>query len=74
MTTKISEANIQDLTLAALAGGATPLLEYSQVISTAYTVTAGKNALAIGPVTINAGVSVNVNTDQNWLVLNEGHL
>jgi hypothetical protein len=67
---KRSDNTIQNLIVAS----STPFLEYSQVISTDYTVTAGKKALAIGPVTINAGISVTVGTGQNWLVLNEEQL
>ena len=46
------------------------LLENNQTISTNYTVTASKNALAVGPITINTGVSVTVGTGQRWLILN----
>lgn len=51
-------------------GGGGALLENDQVISTNYTVTAAKNALAVGPVTINTGISVAVGTGQRWLILN----
>lgn len=46
------------------------LLENNQTIATNYTVTASKNALAVGPITINTGVSVTVGTGQRWLILN----
>jgi hypothetical protein len=48
----------------------TDLLENVQTITSNYTVTASKNALAVGPVTINTGISVTVGTGQRWLVLN----
>ena len=48
----------------------TDLLENVQTISSNYTVTASKNALAVGPVTINTGISVTVGTGQRWLILN----
>ena len=50
--------------------GSTDLLENAQTITSNYTVTASKNALAVGPVTINTGISVTVGTGQRWLILN----
>lgn len=46
-----------------------PVLENDQVISSNYTVTSGKNGLSVGPVTVNAGVTVTVGSGQRWLVL-----
>lgn len=54
----------------ATVSAATDLLENNQTITTNYTVTASKNALAVGPITINTGVSVTVGTGQRWLILN----
>ena len=54
----------------ATVSASTDLLENNQTISTNYTVTASKNALAVGPITINTGVSVTVGTGQRWLILN----
>ena len=48
----------------------TDLLENKQTIATNYTVTASKNALAVGPITINTGISATVGTGQSWLILN----
>jgi hypothetical protein len=48
----------------------TDLLENKQTIATNYTVTASKNALAVGPITINTGISATVGTGQRWLILN----
>jgi CO dehydrogenase/acetyl-CoA synthase gamma subunit (corrinoid Fe-S protein) len=50
--------------------GITDILENPQTITTNYTVTASKNALAVGAITINTGVSVTVGTGQRWLILN----
>ena len=47
----------------------TDLLENVQTIASNYTVTASKNALAVGPITINTGISVTVGTGQRWLIL-----
>jgi hypothetical protein len=59
-------------TIASTGGGAGggDLLENAQTIATDFTVTAAKNALAVGPVTINSGISVTVGSGQKWLVLN----
>ena len=54
----------------ATVSAATDLLENNQTITTNYTVTASKNALAVGPITINTGASVTVGTGQRWLILN----
>jgi len=44
-------------------------IENSYTISTSSTVTDGSNALSVGPVTINSGVSVTVPSGSRWLVL-----
>jgi hypothetical protein len=50
-------------------GGSSTILENDVVISSSYTLTANKNGLSIGPVTINTGVAVTVPTGQRWVVL-----
>jgi hypothetical protein len=45
------------------------MYENSLVISANYTLTAGKNAMSVGPITINAGVAVTVPSGQRWVVL-----
>lgn len=50
-------------------GGSSTILENDQTISSNYTVTAAKNGISVGPVTINTGVSVTVGTGQRWMVL-----
>jgi len=57
-------------TSAPSAGGSSVLLESAQTVSSNYVVTVATNALAVGPVTINSGISVSVGTGQKWLVLN----
>lgn len=44
-------------------------VENSYTISVSSTVTDGSNALSVGPVTINSGVSVTVPSGSRWLVL-----
>ena len=66
----ISVTNASGSITIASTSSSTDLLENVQTISSNYTVTASKNALAVGPVTINTGISVTVGTGQRWLVLN----
>jgi len=47
-----------------------PFPENEQVLTTDYTVPSGKNSMAVGPVTLNSGVSVTVGSGQKWLVFN----
>lgn len=50
-------------------GGSGTVLESAQTISTSISLTAEKNGLSVGPVTINTGVSVTIPTGQKWLIL-----
>jgi hypothetical protein len=50
-------------------GGSSTILENDQTISANYTVTAAKNGISVGPVTINTGIAVTVGTGQRWLVM-----
>ena len=51
-------------------GGASTILESKQTISSNYTLTAGYNAISVGPVTISSGVSVTIPSGAKWLVVN----
>ncbi len=44
-------------------------IENSYTITTSSTVTDGSNAISVGPLTINSGVSVTVPSGSRWLVL-----
>ena len=48
------------------AGGV--IYENSLVISANYTLTASKNGMSVGPITINSGVAVTVPSGQRWIV------
>lgn len=52
-------------------GGATDDIFYEngQTVTTNYTITAGKNAMSAGPITINSGVTVTVGSGQSWIIL-----
>jgi hypothetical protein len=43
--------------------------ENETVISSNYTLATGTNGFSVGPITINAGVSVTVPSGQRWVVL-----
>lgn len=43
--------------------------ENDQIITTDYTITTGKNAVTVGPVTINSGVTVTIPAGSTWVVL-----
>jgi hypothetical protein len=45
------------------------IYENNLVISSNYTLTAGKSGMSVGPITINSGVSVTVPAGQRWVVL-----
>jgi hypothetical protein len=45
------------------------ILEANTVISSNYTITAGKNGLTPGPITINTGVTVTIPTGSTWTVV-----
>lgn len=45
------------------------MYENNLVITSNYTLTTGKNAMSVGPITIDPGVSVTVPTDQRWVIL-----
>ena len=43
--------------------------ENSLVVTSNYTLTAGKNGFSVGPITINSGVTVTVPSGQRWVVI-----
>jgi hypothetical protein len=51
------------------AGGDTVFVENSRIVTTSYTLTTGKNASVVGPLTINTGVTVTVPTGARLVVL-----
>lgn len=63
------------LSWAAAGGGATGggsdkvFFENDQTVTTNYTITAGKNAMSAGPITINSGVTVTVPSGSNWVIV-----
>lgn len=54
----------------ATGGGAdTVFLENSNAVTTNYELTANKNAVSAGPITINSGVTVTVPAGQSWVIV-----
>lgn len=50
-------------------GGDEVFVENSRVVTTNYTIPVGKSAESVGPITINAGVTVTVSSGERWVVL-----
>ena len=46
-----------------------PLYEHSNTISSNYTITAGNNAMTAGPITIDAGVYIEIPATSTWVVV-----
>jgi len=51
------------------AGGDQVFVENSKIVTASYTITTGKCASSVGPITINSGVSVTVPSGSRWVVL-----
>lgn len=59
-----------DAPAGATGGGSDEIFyENGQTITTDYEISASKNAVTAGPVTINTGVSVTVPTGSRWVVV-----
>jgi hypothetical protein len=43
--------------------------ENGQTVSSNYTITAGKNAMSAGPITIDSGVTVEIPVGSNWVIV-----
>ena len=58
-----------------LGGGATGggsdevFVENGVTVTTNYTLSTGKNAESVGPITVNSGVTVTIPSDQRWVIL-----
>jgi 5-enolpyruvylshikimate-3-phosphate synthase len=49
--------------------GGQPIIEYQQAITSSYTITSGTNALSVGPITVNTGVTVTVPNGSRWVIV-----
>lgn len=50
-------------------GGDAVFVENSRIVTTSYTLSIGKSAESVGPITINAGAIVTIPADERWVVL-----
>ena len=44
-------------------------VENSDDVTTDYTITSGKNAMSVGPITIEAGIDVTIPSGSRWVIL-----
>lgn len=51
------------------AGGDQVFVENGVTVTTNYTLSTNKNAMSVGPITINSGISVTVPSGQRWVIL-----
>jgi hypothetical protein len=51
------------------AGGDQVFQENGVTVTTSYTLTANKNAMSVGPITINNGQTVTIPSGQRWVIL-----
>jgi hypothetical protein len=50
-------------------GGDEVFVENGVTVTANYTLSTGKNAESVGPITVNSGVTVTIPSDQRWLIL-----
>ena len=50
-------------------GSDTVFVENSDDVTTNYTITSGKNAMSVGPITVESGVVVTIPTGSRWVIL-----
>ena len=51
------------------AGGDTVFSENSMIVTTSYTLTSGKSAVSVGPITINSGATVSIPSGSRWVII-----
>lgn len=44
-------------------------IENNNIISSNYTISTGKNAVSVGPITINNGVTITIPNNSRWVIL-----
>jgi hypothetical protein len=68
---RLTAGEINQLFSGVVQGGGTDqvFIENSKTVTTNYTLTSGRNAVSVGPITTNSGVTVTVPSGQRWLVL-----
>lgn len=68
---RLTAGEINQLFGSVVQGGGTDhvFIENDTTVTASYTLTTGRNALSVGPVTVNGGVTVTVPSGKRWLVL-----
>ena len=51
------------------AGGDQVFQENGVTVTTSYTLTTSKNAMSVGPITVNSGITVTIPSGQRWVIL-----
>tara|TARA_R100001440_G_scaffold15287_3_gene25918 strand:- start:8503 stop:10353 length:1851 start_codon:yes stop_codon:yes gene_type:complete len=64
---RIGGSDVMEMNPTAFSGGA--IYENADDIAANYSITAGKNAMSVGPITIASGVTVTVPSGQRWVIL-----
>lgn len=64
---RITAATMNSAAQTGLASGA--LTENTQTITSNYTISTGKSAMSVGPITVSSGVTVTVPSSSKWVVL-----
>lgn len=67
--TKVQPAMIGSSTSTASFAPGTPIYENTNTVNSTYTITAGSNALSVGPITIAAGNTITIPSGSRWLIL-----
>ena len=56
--------------VSAVGGGTDKVFQENEtIINTSYTITAGKSAMSVGPITMAAGVTVTIPGGKRWVIL-----
>ena len=66
----VDGSNLTGISAGATGGGSDQIFyENGQTVTTNYTITNGKNAMATGPITINSGATVTVGSGENLVII-----
>ena len=56
----------------ATGGGSDEVFQENElIVTTSYTLSTGKSAMSVGPITVNSGVTVTIPSGQRWVILQE---
>ena len=68
---RLTAGEINQLFAGIVQGGGTDqvFVENSRTVTTNYTLTTGRNASSVGPITVNSGITITVPSGARWVVL-----